>query len=178
MCATTRKQIEAYKEVLKALGASEDKVHDSLYEGILDRESFKRQVDRVRNERLNLATQLERVQLNFNGAYKETAKSIIELATNLKSFSGIGFNEQKKMVPRAGIEPARFFRTAGFSYRYGFRRQEFLFAVWTISSPCSQKRLGARVSSLYGAHLLADVPTVLAVKRSPLSPRSLILFPK
>lgn len=84
-CATTRKQIEAYKEALKALDANEDKVHDSLYEGILDRESFKRQVERVRTERLNLTTQLEKAQLNLNGAYKETAKSILELATNAKS---------------------------------------------------------------------------------------------
>ncbi len=73
------------------LDAKEDKVHDSLYEGILDRESFRRQLDRVRNERLNLTKQLE------------------------KAVSGIGPDEQKwKMVPRTGIEPVRPFRDPGF----------------------------------------------------------------
>ena len=45
------------------------------------------------------------------------------------------FGVNFKLVPKAGLEPARALTLAGFSYYHNFRYQTCLFVVWTFSLP-------------------------------------------
>ena len=52
-----------------------------------------------------------------------------------------GVGSKEALVRAAGLEPAQFLRTEGFSYHFGFRRRARRarasgpFVVWTIPSP-------------------------------------------
>lgn len=89
-CATTRKQMEVYRESLKVLEAKEDKAYDAFQEEVIDKDQYRRQVQRIREDRAHLIDLLEKAQLNLNGAYKETVETTLELATNAKSLWNSG----------------------------------------------------------------------------------------
>jgi DNA invertase Pin-like site-specific DNA recombinase len=82
---TTRKQIAAYGDSLVELEKREDDLFDKLSTRIIDNDAYQRQIKRVREERGHYKDLLEKAQLSLNDVYHETAKSIIELATDAKS---------------------------------------------------------------------------------------------
>ncbi|MCB0350093.1 MAG: recombinase family protein [Bdellovibrionales bacterium] len=83
--ATVRKQIAAYSQKLKELEGREDDLYDDLKMGVLDDYGYRRQVQRVREDRAEYTKILEELQCSLNDAFRETAKSILELATSAKS---------------------------------------------------------------------------------------------
>jgi len=84
-CATVRKQIQVYTKILTELEDKEDLLYEDVKAGILDDEAYHRQIKKVRVERRHYTRLLEQAQLNLNGAYRETAQSILELASEAKS---------------------------------------------------------------------------------------------
>jgi len=81
----TRDEIARYQEALKQLEGREDRFYDDYVAGILDETGYRRNVQRVRDERQRFTTLLERSQLQLQTATLETAKSILELATTAKT---------------------------------------------------------------------------------------------
>lgn len=82
---TTDLQVSGLKAQEKELEAQENRLHDFLMDGTLDRESFSKQLKRVRENRESLIDQLAALQKGLNSAVLETAKTILELATTAKS---------------------------------------------------------------------------------------------
>jgi hypothetical protein len=83
-CEAVRKEMAAYMAALLELEGREDMAYDDLKRGVLDDQGYKRQLKRVRDDRHHYTGLLEEAQLNLNGAYKETAQSILELAIDAK----------------------------------------------------------------------------------------------
>jgi site-specific DNA recombinase len=83
--ATVRKQIAVYSQKLKELEGREDVLYEDLKKGVLDDFGYRRQVQRVRDDRADYTKILEELQCSLNDAFRETAKSILELATTAKS---------------------------------------------------------------------------------------------
>lgn len=79
-----KKEIESYRLGLDQLERKEDSLYDDLKIGILDEVGYQRQLNRVREERRRLTDLLESSSKAINGQYLETAKSTLELASNLK----------------------------------------------------------------------------------------------
>jgi len=79
-----KREIDDYRDALTAFEAKEDQVSDLLIDGTLDPDTYKRQIERIRDERTHFTDQLERVNRDIDDAYLETAESILELATQAK----------------------------------------------------------------------------------------------
>ncbi len=83
--ATVRKQIGVYQSRIEETERQEDEAYQDHKRGLLDEEGFFRQRDRVRAERRRLTSLLEEAQIALNGAFRETAESILELAIDARS---------------------------------------------------------------------------------------------
>lgn len=76
-------QMEGFRAGLKRIEIEEDEVYRDFKNGVfIDEESYRRQVQRLRGERDRFTKLLETSQLQLGDAIYETAKSILELATN------------------------------------------------------------------------------------------------
>lgn len=83
--AVTRKQMEVFRERLLSLEKREDEIYDDFKKGVLDSSGYERQLKRVRSERAEYANILEKLQLELQDSFMETAQSILELAKEAKS---------------------------------------------------------------------------------------------
>ena len=81
--AATKHQMENFRTALRSLDSQEDELYQDYKKGITpSEESYQRQLRHVRTERLRFTSLLEGAQLQLSDAVAETAKSILELATN------------------------------------------------------------------------------------------------
>ena len=83
--SSTYRQTEQYQLSLRELEGLEDRICDDLKNGVLDEVGYRRHLDRLSEERRRLTGLLENSQINLNGAFRETASSILELAAKAKS---------------------------------------------------------------------------------------------
>lgn len=79
-----KREMEGFRAGLSELESREDEVYVDFRKGILDEIGYKRQIQRVREERSRFTRLLEAANNGIDDAYLETAKSILELATNAK----------------------------------------------------------------------------------------------
>ncbi len=93
-----RRDIENYKLALKALEDEEDCIYEHFRQGILDDDSYRRNFKRVRHERTQFTNLMERAQLDINGAALETAKTILQLATNAESLWKLQSPEERRLL--------------------------------------------------------------------------------
>lgn len=93
-----KRDIENYKLALKALEDEEDQIYEYFRQGILDDDSYKRNFKRVRQERAQFTNLMERAQLDINGAALETAKTILQLATNAESLWKLQSPEERRLL--------------------------------------------------------------------------------
>ncbi len=77
-----KKQMEGFREALKSLEGKEDFIYDHFTSGILDKEGYQRQVNKVRAERADHAHQIEQLTLLINDVSNEAIKKVFELAIN------------------------------------------------------------------------------------------------
>ena len=78
-------EIAEFKVALKELEGSEDKLYDSFIQGVLDEHGYRRQIQRVREQRVHYTDLLESANDEIDGAYLKSAKILLELATTAKS---------------------------------------------------------------------------------------------
>ncbi len=76
--------IENYRQALLGLEGHEDTTYQHFRDGVLDEAGYKRQIQKIREERHYFTDLMEKAHLDLDGAYLETAESILELATNAK----------------------------------------------------------------------------------------------
>lgn len=80
-----KQDISNFSMALKTLEGAEDDLYKDLRRGILDEEGYHRQIASVRSERTRFTNLLEKAQLHINDITGETFKSILQLATDVKS---------------------------------------------------------------------------------------------
>lgn len=80
-----RERSEEFQRILKRLDDKDSKLLDAHLDGVLEKEEYKRQIERVREERRECAQQLEKINLEISDASMETVKSVLELAISAKS---------------------------------------------------------------------------------------------
>jgi DNA invertase Pin-like site-specific DNA recombinase len=85
VAAAHLKKIDELKEELASLTEREDRAYDDMLSGLLDAEGFKRQRERIRNERVRLSDELERSKSAVSGKNLVSVSAIIELAMSAKS---------------------------------------------------------------------------------------------
>ncbi len=82
--ALARKNAEKLRTEINSLEVKEDSAYDHFARGILDEETYRRQVRRIRDARIELTERLAKVASD-SGRPLETAKSILELAKQARS---------------------------------------------------------------------------------------------
>lgn len=82
--AAVSSEIERYRDALRGLEPREDAFADLLANGSMTVDQYKRQMQRIREQRDEFTIQLEHVQHSINDAFMETAHSILELAIDAK----------------------------------------------------------------------------------------------
>lgn len=82
--ATTKKQIELFKQEEVALQIKEDKLLNMRLDGEIDQELFESKLKRIRADRKSITDQIEVLQLSLTSAVIETVQSVLELARNAK----------------------------------------------------------------------------------------------
>lgn len=82
-----------FKEALKKLDASEHRAWEAYEEGVLDKDGYKRRLEKIRDQRAEFTQLLEAANLEISDASMETVKSVLELATDAESL-------WKHMTPR------------------------------------------------------------------------------
>jgi DNA invertase Pin-like site-specific DNA recombinase len=80
-----KKQMEGYRIALKELEGREDAIYRHFTEGILDKEGYQRQVNKIRAERDDYNHQLEDLTLLIHDIGSEAVKRVFELAINADS---------------------------------------------------------------------------------------------
>lgn len=78
------RQADSYKDALRALEQREDRIYDDYTQSVLDEDGYRRQLRRIREERSHFTNLLTEADQTIADAGMETAKSILELATNAK----------------------------------------------------------------------------------------------
>ncbi len=81
----TTQQAEEYKRALKALEEREDLLYDHRSQGIIDDYGYRRQLQRVREERSHFTKLLTDANLAIQDIVLEKAETIFELAMSAKS---------------------------------------------------------------------------------------------
>lgn len=80
-----KKEIEKFRGILHDLEREEDVIYLDLKTGILSDEMYQRQLVRIRKGRREYTDLLEAANADIDGAYLQTAQSILELAKEAKS---------------------------------------------------------------------------------------------
>ena len=90
-----RRDIQNYRDGLVNLEVREDKLYDDLHAGVIDKSGYKRQLDRIRDDRRRFTNLLEQSQLAISDACMVTARKILGLATQAKSLWNLGTQEER-----------------------------------------------------------------------------------
>jgi site-specific DNA recombinase len=79
------REAASFQRDLEQLEGREDSLYDDLKAGILDDDAYKRQLERVREDRRRIADMLTRAQAGITDSCLITARQLIELATRAKT---------------------------------------------------------------------------------------------
>jgi len=91
-----KREIAGYQAALTALENKEDEIYDDFRRSLLDEGGYKRQIERVREERRRMTDLMATAQGMIDDAYLETAKKILELAKMAKPLWDMRTKEQKR----------------------------------------------------------------------------------
>ncbi|MGZ3772858.1 MAG: recombinase family protein [Pseudobdellovibrionaceae bacterium] len=80
-----KNDIENFQAAIKSVLEKENRAYDRYDRGEIDRETYNQQRQRIQAEHTTYNQMLKQAQLSINDISAETAKSILELATNAKS---------------------------------------------------------------------------------------------
>lgn len=83
--SASKKQVSGFKKEQEKLELREDEAYEHLTKGILDERGYKRQIERIRNERRDYENQIETLTLQITDAAMATVQKVLELAINAKS---------------------------------------------------------------------------------------------
>jgi site-specific DNA recombinase len=117
--AQRKRDAERFRRELTALELKEDQLTELLLAGTLDEPAFKKQLQRVREQRTDLAQKLEQASERLDDAHMETVRSTLELAKRAKL----------QWATRSALEKRRFLelvvsnpRLDGGTVRYDLRK--------------------------------------------------------
>ncbi len=91
-----KKDMEGYKIALAALERAEDRIYDDHRDSLLDAKGYKRQIERVREERRRMTDLMAKAQRDIDGAYLVTARKVLELAKSAKALWETRTKEEKR----------------------------------------------------------------------------------
>ncbi len=77
-----KRQMEGFRVALKELEGKEDIIYEHFVSGVLDKEAYQRQVNKVRAERTDYTHQLEQLTLEINDASNSALAKVFELAVD------------------------------------------------------------------------------------------------
>lgn len=92
-----KKDLESYRLALKKLEGLEDQIYEDYRAGVLDGAGYKRQFQKVREDRAHFTTLMEEAQEAINDVRDETSKTILELATNADSLWNLMSAPEKRV---------------------------------------------------------------------------------
>ncbi len=119
--AARKQEIEGYKSALLGLHSREDDAYLDFKKGILDELGYKRQIERIRQEQLTLTELLEKSNNDIDDAYLETSKSILELATQLRSLWNDRTPQERLMlIDKVLSNPVLDGKTLRYDYKKPF----------------------------------------------------------
>ena len=163
--AAVKREMDSFRDGLKKLEGSEDEVYADFRKGLLDENSYKRQIAYIRTERERFTRLLEQAQYGINDAYLVTAKKILELAKNAKTLWLTRTREEQRdflekilsnrvfdypCVRYEMKKPFRILSEMASSSNWlrlldsnqrpsGYRYSTIFMMAWTISSSCFAK---------------------------------------
>ncbi len=82
---TTTKQIDSFKAELAELNLRQDRIVNLLADGTIDKQTYKRNNEKIIEDRSQLIQQLEQLQKGLTSAVLDSAKTVLELAKSMKS---------------------------------------------------------------------------------------------
>jgi site-specific DNA recombinase len=119
--ASGARKIADLKDAMKLLEKKEDRAYEEMGEGVLDAEGYRRQVARVREERKQLAADIQALQAQMSGAYRETALTTIELCKEAKSlYLSQNHAERAEFLKRVVSNPLLSNGSIGFEMKKPF----------------------------------------------------------
>jgi hypothetical protein len=80
-----KKQMEGYRLALKDLEKQEDSAYEDMKNGLLEDKQYRRQIQKIRDERDDYNRQLEQLNLSISDAGMVAVKKVFELAINAKT---------------------------------------------------------------------------------------------
>lgn len=85
MATATKREMASYREALVRLDDKESDLYDDFKSGILEERGYRKQVEKIKEQRLHFTGLLEKAQVAINNAGMETVQSTIELAKNART---------------------------------------------------------------------------------------------
>lgn len=95
--AAIRKQMEGFRVELRGLEGKEDIAYDDFKRGLLDDRGYRRQIDRVREDRKHYESEIERLTLTISDEAMVSVKKVLELAINAKELY-ISMNREDRLA--------------------------------------------------------------------------------
>jgi len=95
---TRKREIDNYSQALEVIDAKRDKLFDMYTQGLVDEDDYRRQAERLKDDRRNYTQLLQDVSAEIDDQLLETIKTTIELGLNAKSLWNLGTHEQRKAL--------------------------------------------------------------------------------
>jgi hypothetical protein len=119
--ATKARSADVYRAEIRAFEEKEDRLFDRFDSGEIDRETYDRQLLRVRDEKNDRLEKLAATNTESDAAYLETAQDVLELAKQAKSLLKTRSpEEQRDFLARLVCNPRLDGRTVCFDLRKPF----------------------------------------------------------
>ena len=128
--AANKRQMEGYREALRALDMEDDQLYEDLKKGILDDELFRRQRQKVKEKRLQFSVLLEEATNAITDAVMETVKSVLELARSAKGhWKSQSPLERRKLLDQVCSNPV----LDGLTVRYEMKKPFAVLSQMAVS---------------------------------------------
>jgi hypothetical protein len=130
--AKIMKEAEGYNVALKELEGREDKIYDDLKASILDDVGYRRQLQRLRDERAHYTRLLHDANFATTDAVIEKAETILELAINAQShWESMNAPERREFLNKLLSNPVLDGPTVRFDLKKPF--------MWLVKNPENSK---------------------------------------
>ena len=91
-----RREINNYSQTLELIDAKGDKLFDMYTQGLVDKDEYRRQSDRLKEERRNYTQLLQNISADIDDKFFETISTTIELAINAKLLWNLANTKKRK----------------------------------------------------------------------------------
>jgi hypothetical protein len=92
---SVKNEIRNYEKILDGLDLKRDQLFDLFVNHTITEEEYRRQGNRIQNERRSYTRLLEQSQLSISDAWRVTAQKVFELAIHAKSIWESGSTQEK-----------------------------------------------------------------------------------